>query len=531
MELNLPPRSGGEPLTIDTGNRRQIVIIGANGSGKTRFASRLASDLGERAFRVSALKALYGASDDSAPVNRLYNEKVKTTGILRTDISGEFDRLIALLLNEEILTHLETKYQHDGSKEPETRLDRVIAMWQQIFPSNKILIESGRMLFDRNDSTAAYSPARLSDGERAVIYYLGAVLLAPAGSVIFVDTPGIFLHRNSIQSLWNLIEQMRDDCLFVYTTHDLTFASTRADAMTIWVKNYDAEKKEWDYDELDQHGALSEELYLAILGARKPVLFIEGDGVNSFDAKLYPLIFKDYTVASIGGCNQVIEAVRSFNSLSSFHSLDARGIVDRDRRDPGEVSYLQRKKIYVPTVAEIENMFMLEEVIRAVAAHNGRDENKAFAKVKKSLLKLFDADLRQQALQHTRHKVKKTLEHRIDGRFANINKLEEHINDLCQAINPCGLYEDFCRRFRRYIAEGDYASILMVYNRKSMITESRVGEACGVRCSDKDSYIRAILSILRQDGRGADRIRRAVERCIGFSADQSDNKIELIENE
>ena len=63
MEINLPPRVSGEPLTIDTENSRQIIIIGANGSGKTRFASRLAADMGERSFRISALKALYGVAD------------------------------------------------------------------------------------------------------------------------------------------------------------------------------------------------------------------------------------------------------------------------------------------------------------------------------------------------------------------------------------------------------------------------------------------------------------------------------------
>lgn len=516
MELNLPPRATGEPLSIDTDEHRQIIIIGANGSGKTRFTGRLAADLGPTAFRMSALKALYGNGEEDSPVNRLYHDTIKSTGLLRNDISGEFDRLIALLLNEEILAHLESKYQ--GGHRKATRLDRLIKMWEEIFPANKILIESGRMLFGRDNDNDTYSPSRLSDGEKAVIYYIGAALFAPEGSVIFVDSPDIFLHRSSIQSLWNLIESMRDDCIFIYTTHDLSFASSRGNSMTIWVKNYDPENGTWDYDRLESQNGLSEEVYLAILGARKPVLFIEGDGVNSFDAKLYPLIFKDYTVASIGGCNQVIEATRTFNSLSSFHNLDAAGLVDRDRRDPGEVRYLRNRKIFVPEVAEIENMFMLEEVIRAVAAYHGRDEDKAFTKVRKAILHLFDADLRQQALLHTRHKVKKTLEHRIDGRFANINMLEEHISDLAQAINPHGLYEEFCREFRGYIRSGDYASILRVYNRKSMLVESHVAEACGVKGHDKNLYVRAILNILRTESSHAARIRHAVEDCIGINA-------------
>ena len=154
--------------------------------------------------------------------------------------------------------------------------------------------------------------------------------------------------------MWDSIEQLRPDCTFIYITHDLSFASTRGDGTTVWVKSCDPGRGEWDYDFMTSADGINDEVYLAIVGARKPVLFIEGDGVNSIDAKLYPLIFREYTVKSLGGCDRVIESTRTFNSLRAFHNLDACGIVDRDRRDEGEVSYLRKKRIFVPNVAEIE---------------------------------------------------------------------------------------------------------------------------------------------------------------------------------
>ena len=63
----------------------------------------------------------------------------------------------------------------------------------------------------------------------------------------------------------------------------------------------------------------------------------------------------------------MIEATRTFNDLSAFHHLDSHGVVDRDRRDANEVGYLRQRKVFVPEVAEIENILMLENVIRAVA--------------------------------------------------------------------------------------------------------------------------------------------------------------------
>ncbi|MDE7027672.1 MAG: DUF4435 domain-containing protein, partial [Duncaniella freteri] len=275
-------------------------------------------------------------------------------------------------------------------------------------------------------------------------------------------------------------------------------------------------KGEWDYDFLTATDGINDEVYLAIIGARKPVLFIEGDGVHSIDARLYPLIFEDYTVKSLGGCDRVIESTRTFNSLRSFHNLNAYGIVDRDRRDEGEVGYLRKKQVYVPDVAEIENIFMLEPVIRTMARINHRNPDEAFAKVKRNIMRLFEADLRQQALQHTRHRVKKGVEHRIDGRFANIGQLENHISDLAHELNPRATYESLCREFRRYVQAGDYASVLRVYNRKTMLSESHVAHHCGLRRDDKDVYINTIINILSVNRPGADDIRTAIRSTFSL---------------
>ena len=40
-------------------------------------------------------------------------------------------------------------------------------------------------------------PLRLSDGEKAVLYYAAAVLYAPENAVIFVEAPEMFLHPSS----------------------------------------------------------------------------------------------------------------------------------------------------------------------------------------------------------------------------------------------------------------------------------------------------------------------------------------------
>lgn len=526
MAVTLPPRiDGAAPATIGPG--RQTVIVGANGSGKTRFAQRLAADCAVGAeprpvFNVSGLRGLYDTRRTPDSVDSLYEAAVPESR--RDPQSTQLDRLMALLVHDEMINLFRYKAAHAAglrSRLEPTRLDRVIELWQEVFPDNRILIESGQMLFTRPEDSApsAYSAMKLSAGERAVIYYIGAVLYAPEKAVVMVDSPEMFLHPSLMQSLWNRIELLRRDCAFVYVTHDLGFASSRADASVIWVRRYDPASVAWDYELMPPHTRISDEVYLAIMGSRKPVLFIEGDGVHSIDARLYPLLFKDYSVQSLGSCNKVIEAVRTFNDLTGFHHLDSCGIVDRDRRDDKEVAYLRGRGIMVPDVAEIENILMLEDVVRAVASYRHKDENHVFMKVKSSIIAQFRNELRQQALMHTRHRVKRLMEYRVDGRFANINMFEEHITHLTAEINPRGLYEDFCRRFRSYVAAADYASVLRVYNQKSMLPASNVAGLCGLR--NKDEYIRTILQMLRDESRGAERIRRAVRICFGLDRSSS----------
>ena len=525
MKLTLPPQLDSTREVIDDDSRR-IIIIGANGSGKTRFTERLVeeTDMSMPVFRISALNALYRADSTDTlegSVDVLYEAATERSPFMRSDHHTQFERVMALLLLDEVL-HL-LLHKHSGGRMEPTCLDRVISAWQEVFPDSRILRESGRLLFSRKEDDSAYSQMRLSDGEKAALYTFGAAVLAPEDAVMFVDSPGMFLHPSVMGMIWDKVESLRPDCTWVYTTHDVEFMTSRVRPDVIWVRGYDAEAQRWDYAVLPAGTPLDDEIYTTIVGARKPVLFIEGDGTHSIDAKLYPLVFTNYTVRSLGSCNKVIEATRTFNDLNSFHHLDSHGIVDRDRRDAHEVAYLRKKRIFVPDVAEIENILMLEDVVRAVARHFHRNDDRVFDRVRKSVINMFRGELKQQALMHTRHRVKRMVEYRIDGRFPSIDKLEQHMADLVNALRPRDIYNGLVRDFRGYAEGGDYQSILRVYNQKSMVGQSNVAELCGLK--NHDAYVAAIIEILKEDSPEADSIRRAVTRCFGITDDEASAKL------
>ncbi len=499
MKITLPSQRNGKSSSVDLADGQCLVIVGANGAGKTRFTSATADSLGPKAYSISALKALY--------------DKVESPE--RRSPSTPFDLLLTQLMHDELLNLIGYKLsaaKHHEQSLSKTKLDRVIEIWQEVFPGNRILIDSGKMLFSRGLDAASHPALRLSDGEKAVLYYAAAILYAPHGAVIFVDSPEIFLHPAITSSLWNRLESQRSDCKFCYTTHDTEFVSTRNGAVMVWVRDCDPVNAAWDYDILSADTGISNELYLTLAGARKPVLFIEGDSERSIDAKLYPLIFPDFTIRSLGSCNKVIEATRTFNDLNAMHKLDSSGIVDRDRRDDKEVEYLRRKKIMVPEVAEVENLLILEGVVKAMAAARGKNPERVFGKVRKAIIAMFSADIRQQALMHTRHRVKRTVEYRVDARFDDIATLEKHLDSLLEQIEPRKIYENFCSEFRRYAETGNYPAILKVYNQKSMLIGCNVALLCGY--NNKNEYVKGVTNLLHRSTPEAAMARKAIRAAL-----------------
>ena len=526
MDLQLPPRIDGQSAGV-LQNARQVTIIGANGSGKTRFAKQLLASCGDKSFRISALRAMFPSTKTEilpGSIDERFAAINAQTPEIESHAATEFERLNYVMLTEEFRDLMNYKTRRligeDKNLEfPRTKLDTVVKMWQEVFPQNKVLRENGKLMFSTEGQPDRYNAIRLSDGEKAVLYYIGAALYARPGGVIFVDDPETFLHPSIMRTLWNVIEDMRSDCTFVYNTHDVDFATSRIDNKCVWVKDFSPEAQAWDYEVLDSPQNLNDSVLIELLGSRKPALFIEGDEQHSIDIHLYSLIFPNYTIKPLGSCDKVIESVRSFNDLSSFHHLDSWGIVDRDRRSEPEVGYLRKRKILVPNVAEVENILMLEGVIKAVAQACRKNPDSVFDSVKRTVLKIFDHEIKAQALQHTRHRVKRDVEVRIDMKFKGITALEEHMVDLVNEINPRGIYEDLCRTFRRYVATGDYAGVLKVFNQKTMIGESNVAALCGLR--SRNDYVRTVLNLLKHDGAGARQVRLAILTTLGVVPDEA----------
>ena len=518
--IPLPLSVDGEPRSIIS-HRRQITIIGSNGAGKSRFMDEMAALSPGRAYILSALSASFPEREESrlaGSIDDLYRRATENHPYLRPAALSELDKLTYMLFADELESLLEFKEhiseQKKSATPPPSRLDKVKEIWQSIFPGSRILQRQGTLMFANTSGEDFIELHRLSQGEKAALYYSAAVLYAMPDAIIFVDTPALFLHRSIVGPFWNAIERLRPDCTFVYNSVDVDFVGSRSDNTCIWVKSFDPSSSSWDYEVLPD-SALTEDIFVELAGSRRPVLFIEGDARHSIDVRLYSLVFSEWDVRPLGSCNKVIETTRSFNDLKSMHHLRSRGIVDRDRRTDAEVAYLRNKEILVPDVAEVENIFLLEAVVRIMARRRGRRPDRLFAKLKKVVIHMFARHAEAQALQHVRHRIKRAVECKIDARFPCITALETHLRQLPAQLQPRRQYNELRREFARIVEEEDYDGVLRVFNHKPMLPDSGVSQMLGFR--SKEEYVEAVLSLLRENSDDSTAVRTTVRYC--FHAD------------
>lgn len=517
--LILPPSISNNSGIILSGIRR-VTLIGANGAGKSHFMKEMASLAAPDAFILSALSASFPEREESmvpGSVDYLYREAVRRLSYMRTDAISELDKLLYLVFADELeyLFSLKATPGSDGKKVKlrQTKLDRISRLWERVFPGNRIVRERGCLLFATSAGDDLISADSLSQGEKTVLYYAAAVLFAPHAATIFIDSPSLFLHPAIVGPLWDAIEALRPDCAFVYGSVNMDFISTRQESTCIWIRNYNSEAKAWDYDILE-NGKLPEDILNELTGSRRPTIFIEGDSMHSIDVRLYSRVFPEWTVRPLGSCDKVIEATRTFNDLQQMHHLKSRGIVDRDRRVDQEVEYLRRKHILVPEVAEVENIFLLEEVIRVMARRRGREAEKILRRVRKEVVHCFKQQAEKQALQHVRHKVKRDVECKIDARFSCITALETHLKQLIYKLEPRKHYNALREQFAVMVRDNDYNGILRVFNHKPMLPDSGVSQLLGYK--SKDEYIKGVLQVMDEGGKDAETLRNIVKHCLRF---------------
>lgn len=468
--------------------RGPLVIVGANGAGKSRLATWLEKQAPQYRHRVSAQRSLRfpddlrGSTIEMAENEFLYGNKdysIKQAGnkfgfrygSKHDVLLNDFQKLVTLLFSEgaQVREEYVQRMKKSTTYEvpPERKLDVIQRIWEQVLPNRELVIGGHKVEARKRGATQNYSPHEMSDGERVIFYLIGQCLCAPKNGVILLDEPELHLHRALQTRLWDAVEAERTDCLFVYITHDLDFAASRKGGTHIWLSEYSGGEN-WEWNEVPSDDALPEALLLEILGSRKPVLLVEGTAGGS-DERLYRTLYPEHHVLAFGSCGEVIHATASCRRLKERGqmSVDAAGLIDRDGRSDEELATLAAMGVKALEWAEIENLLVAEAVLGHVAEALHRDGVQDVAAIKERVLEKFSQD----AERITSELAGRELDGTIRGwgwKHPDGASLEQSLRAHLDAIDTSEVIARWRSQISLIIEGRDYVSALRLYPNKGL---------------------------------------------------------------
>lgn len=513
--LIIPKRDGTasqETLQL-TGN---LVLVGANGAGKTRLGV-IIEELNQSQItvhRISAQKALnipdyaqvknleqaekdllIGRSDQYSSLQ--YKNGSRWGNKPATFLLNDYDKLLSLLFaksSERDRNYtIEAKQSGVYKEVPKAPIDLIIELWNSIMPHREILFADGKVTAKRIGNVE-YHGQEMSDGERVILYLIGQCLSIPDNSLIIIDEPELHLHKSLVYKLWDRIESLTQNKLFIYITHDLDFASSRVEASKLWIKEYSG-NNQWIWDNIPHDEQIPEVLMLEIIGNRKNVLFCESES-GKLDATVYQLVYPDYHIIPRGGGSKVIEATKAFRANSSLHHLKAVGIIDSDYKEIEEIEALRNHDIHTISVAEIENLFCIEPILRIVSTHLNLDPDEKVNAVIDFLINSLNSEFELQVTS----KSEKIIEYKLGAYSKESNSeqgLVDGLNRTLSRIDVNAIYTATKTLYQTAIDTRDLKQLLLIYNRKSL--PSRISGIFGLANGEYNKLLVRLLKGSRKN--------------------------------
>lgn len=360
------------------------VILGANGSGKTKLLQHLAAHSentfgaeftpvhieGGRAVAIPPGLAMDGNSISVYSNPKQAREQYRQSR--RSTLAGRIGRTFVMLRALED----EQKKRHSDAVTAWLATDRttptpgrvtppftqLMRLFREVFPLMELFITESEQLYVKKGD-ASYPVSLMSDGEKQVFTLLADIaVLTNERSVFLVDEPELNLHPTLAERLWVSIEEAYPEDMFVYTSHSLPFA-LRTGVDSVFAIGHGR----IDLDSIT-HGAVDLRPFLgAIPGIvrSKHCLFVEGDEA-SFDAMLYRWLLNrdDVDILPVGSCSEVVSAAARAGIWRQISTdVNVYGLVDRDFK---AVLDFPESNVLVLPMHEAESLLCHPDVIIAL---------------------------------------------------------------------------------------------------------------------------------------------------------------------
>ena len=462
------------------------VIVGSNGCGKSSLAEMLQSTLMQRnGIVIPAQKLLIIPTLNNVPMYTAFKEKYDnhqreyyngraTFSFSSLDnipydamlnAGNDFAYVLGALLSERVRdANKQVRLEKAGTLCPiESRIDKVMSIWNTLIPQRTLFCTDDNQLMVKHTETT-YEAHKMSDGEKVMFYLIGRVLLAPDNGIIIVDEPEMHLHKSIVNKLWDSLESARPSCTFVYLTHDLEFATSRQ-AKKYWINDF-IYPSSWDIHPLsDNERDIPEELLLKLVGSKKKILFCEG-APGSYDAPIFEVLFPHLTITPVKSCKNVIEYTRAFNKINGT-TAHAFGLIDHDYREEEQLTKLATEDIYSYDVAEIENLFLVEQFLRSFAIYKHENQDR-IENIKSRVFELLRRNKEQQASQYVSGKINFVFNNSNMTKGTTKDQVKANYNDFCHNIDVEGWYNHRINEIDDVLNTRNYQKAILLYNNKGL---------------------------------------------------------------
>lgn len=529
------PRIGDDPnpmkLPLKKGD--QLFIVGPNGSGKSALIQQFVSEIGsDKIKRISAHRQTWFDSEniDLTPSSRQrygrdsrnYNTQdearykdpygASDLSAILFDLDNEYN-----VINESIAQDVRKKNRAKADKtaaerpSPFDQINELLALG-----TLNVMLERAedRSILARHQHGESFNIAKMSDGERSAMIIAAHVITAEPETVLLIDEPERHLHRSITQPLLSALFDLRKDCAFIISTHEIALPTANPEAKVLILRScqwsgdqctaWDVEVLEPDF-QLPQELILPEGLKRAILGSRKRILFVEGDS-NSLDISLYTALFRDLSIIPMGSCEEVQKAVLGLRGSQEIHDVEAFGLIDRDDREQ-KVEELAESGIFALDVYAVEALYYCSDAIAAVAHEQaklrGEDEIELIKLAKQKALEVLKDHAKEMAARRCERKIQ----------ALTLSKIPDWKSVMCNPTQPICVsidspYLDELNRFNKLVENGDLDQLVKRYRLYKSNAFEILARALG--CKNKRDYEQMVRVQTREDNELASKLKERI---------------------
>lgn len=524
MSFNLTiPQIYGDPLDINIEIGDFLFVLGANGSGKSSIMHNFYKEHHTNSRRITAHRQTWFTSSAitlSPEQKRNIERDIKSTDTnsqarWKDDYSAHRASIdIYNLINaENIRARLITEAVDDDDfnlAQNRSRNDAPIKKINKLLRLSNIPIEisvreNEQVVASKNGCTP-YGIAELSDGERNAILIAANVLTVEDGTLVLIDEPERHLHRSIISPLLTLLFEERPECSFIISTHDVMLPLDNPTSKTLLIRDcvYAGDSvSAWDADLIDSENSINEELKEDILGARRKILFVEGEE-QSLDKPLYSLIFKDASVIPKSSCRDIEHAVSSIRDADNLHWLNAFDIVDNDQRTEDDIFRLKEKGSYAISVFSVESIYYHPEIQKYIAERQSSVTGDNAA----TLIDNAKSAAIESVKSHVQRMSERVVEKRIrEEIFRNLPRREEIAdgNTIDISIDVNDIVTKEIKRLQQYLEEGNLTEVISRYPIRETQALSEIAKKLGFQ--RQSQYEGAVRKLLMDDNKALDFVK------------------------